>query len=279
MSTLFEERELETEARFQAEVRSDGAPVTVLKVGGARLASVSDLDRLADHVRELGQNGRQVVIIHGGGPEISDLHRRLDIPFEKVDGLRRTSVEGMDATAMVLCGTVQTRIVERLMNHGIACLGVSGVDLGLLRAPLVDEAVLGRVGGPPTVDRQRMRQLLQLGVTLVVSPVSIGPDGGAVNVNADDAAHAVAIALQAASLDFVSDIPGVRTSDDEVASILEPVAVDGLIDEGIVHGGMVPKLRAAVAAVDAGVDRVRIGDLSSMAAGDATVITTGGNVS
>jgi acetylglutamate kinase len=255
------------------------AAITVLKVGGARLASVSDLDRLADHVRELHDDGRRVVIVHGGGPEISELHRRLGIPFEKVDGLRRTSPDGMDATAMVLCGTVQTRIVERFAARGISCLGVSGVDLGLLRAPLVDEAALGRVGGPPTVDGRRIRQLLDLGVTLVVSPVSIGPDGGVVNVNADDAAHAVAVALQAASLDFVSDIPGVRAADSEVARTLDPAAIETLVGDGIVHGGMVPKLRAAVAAVDAGVDRVRIGDLSSMAAGDATVITAGGDLS
>jgi acetylglutamate kinase len=279
MSTMIQEHGLATETAAHADVDADSAPVTVLKVGGARLASVADLDRLADHVRELREDGRRVVIVHGGGPEISDLHRRLDIPFEKVDGLRKTSVEGMDATAMVLCGTVQTRIVERLTARGLPSLGVSGVDLGLLRAPLVDATLLGRVGGPPTVDRGRLRELLVLDVTLVVSPVSIGPDGGAVNVNADDAAHAIAIAVQAASLDFVSDIPGVRISNDEVARALDPAAVDGLVDEGVVHGGMVPKLHGAVAAVQAGVDRVRIGDLSSMAAGWATVITAEGTVS
>lgn len=247
--------------------------ITVLKVGGARLASAADLDRLADQVRALRRDGQRAVVVHGGGPEISDLHDRLGVPFEKVNGLRATSDDGMRVTTMVLCGAVRTRIVERLTARGIDCLGVSGVDLGLLRAPFADEAALGRVGGPPAVDADAFRRLLATGAALVVSPVSIGPDGRAVNVNADDAAHAVATALGARSLDFVSDIAGVRTGTGTVARRLGPAAVAELVASGAVHGGMVPKLRAAVAAVRAGVDRVRIGDLASMAAGSATVVT------
>jgi acetylglutamate kinase len=159
------------------------------------------------------------------------------------------------------------------MAHGLDCLGVSGVDLGLLRAPLKDARNLGRVGGPPSVDAGRLRSVLENVDVLVVSPVSIGPDGSAVNVNADDAAHAIATALGAASLDFVSDIPGVRGADDAVLADLAPHDVTGLISDGVVRGGMVPKLKAAVAAVSAGVQRVRIGDLASMAAGVATVIS------
>lgn len=247
--------------------------LTVLKVGGARLASTADLERLADQVASLRRQGQQAIVVHGGGPEISDLHDRLGIPFEKVDGLRATSVEGLQATVMVLCGAVRTRIVERMTSRGLDSLGVSGVDLGLLRAPFADEQRLGRVGGPPVVDEAAFRRLLATGATLVVSPVSIGPDGSAVNVNADDAAHAIATALGARSLDFVSDIPGVRTDADRVARRLGPTAITDLIASGAVRGGMVPKLKAAVAAVRAGVDRVRIGDLTSMAAGRATVIT------
>ncbi len=247
--------------------------ITVLKVGGARLASAADLDRLADQVEALRRDGQQAVVVHGGGPEISDLHDRLGIPFERVDGLRATSDDGMHVTTMVLCGAVRTRIVERLTARGIDCLGVSGVDLGLLRAPFADETTLGRVGGPPDVDVEAFGRLLATGAILVVSPVSIGPDGRAVNVNADDAAHAIATAAGARSLDFVSDIAGVRTGTGRVARHLGPTGVDELVASGAVRGGMVPKLRAAVAAVRAGVDRVRIGDLASMAAGRATVIT------
>jgi len=249
------------------------SPVTVLKVGGARLGARTDLDRLADRILTLHRAGQQAIVVHGGGPEISDLHDRLDIPFEKVAGLRATSEQGMEATAMVLCGSVRTRIVERFTARGLDCLGVSGVDLGLLRAPFADRAALGRVGGPPEVDVERLRALLALDLTLVLSPVSIGPDGGAVNVNADDAAHAIATALGAASLDFVSDVPGVRVSEGRVARRLDPSAIGELVRNRTVRGGMVPKLRAATAAVRAGVERVRIGDLASMATDRATVIT------
>ncbi len=247
--------------------------ITVLKVGGARLVDPACIDELAGEVTNLGRRGHRTVVVHGGGPEISELHDRLEIPFEKIDGLRATSSAGMAATIMVLCGVVRTRIVERFTAHGLACLGVSGVDLGLLRAPLKDAQKLGRVGGPPSVDADRLRSLVESVDVLVVSPVSIGPDGSAVNVNADDAAHAVATALGAASLDFVSDIPGVRGADDAVLADLGPDDVTSLISDGVVRGGMVPKLMAAVAAVSAGVQRVRIGDLASMAAGVATVIS------
>lgn len=249
-------------------------PITVLKVGGARLASQADLERLSEQVVEQRHRGHQTIIVHGGGPEISELHEQLEIPFEKVNGLRATSERGMDATAMVLCGLVRTRIVQHFTARGMDCLGVSGVDRGLLRARFLDRNRLGRVGAPPTVDGHRFRQLLELGAVLVVSPVSMGPDGSAVNVNADDAAHAIATALDASSLDFVSDIPGVRTADDLVVRHLDPPAVSRLIADGVVRGGMVPKLKAAVAAVRSGVDQVRIGDLASMAAGRATVISS-----
>jgi acetylglutamate kinase len=152
-------------------------------------------------------------------------------------------------------------------------LGVSGVDLGLLRAPLLDEDRLGRVGGAPIVHVERLGALLQVAPVLVIAPVSLGPDGRAVNVNADDAAHAIAAALGAESLDFVSDIPGVRDGADRVAKKLLPAAAEALIESGVAHGGMVPKLRAAVSAIEAGVGRVRIGDLTTLGNGSATEIS------
>ncbi len=244
--------------------------VTVMKVGGARLVRRDDLDALARTIRARHDAGRPTVLVHGGGPEISDLHERLGVPFEKIDGLRVTSPEGMTLTTMVLCGAVNTRIVERFVAHGLPALGVSGVDLGLLRAPLAG-AAWGRVGGPPQVAAERLEQLLAAGLVPVVAPVSLGPDGAAVNVNADDAAHAIAAALGASALEFVSDIPGV-TEDDRVLRRLVPVDVERLIARGVVKGGMVPKLRAAVAALAAGVGRVRIGNLTTIRTNHATEV-------
>ena len=253
---------------------------TVVKVGGARLGTAEDIDLLVEHVAELRASGVRPVVVHGGGPEINELHRRLEVPVEKRDGLRVTRGEGMDLTVMVLCGAVRTRIVERFAAHDVPAIAVSGADMGLLRAPLVDEEGLGRVGGPPVVDVEALRRLIDLDTVVVLSPVSLGPDGQLVNVNADDAAHSVATALEASSLDFLSDIPGVKDDSDTVLRHLGPSDVDRLIDGGVVTGGMVPKLRAAIAAVHAGVERVRIGDLATMASDRATSIArTGGALS
>jgi len=246
---------------------------TVIKVGGARLARGEDLERLAAHVRELLNSGERTIVVHGGGPEISELHHRLEVEVEKHEGLRVTRGEGMDLTVMVLCGSVRTRIMEHFAAHDVPALGLSGADLGLLRAPLLDADLLGRVGGPPAVDLEQLERLLALGAVLVITPVSLGPDGRLVNVNADDAAHAIATAVGADSLDFLSNIPGVRDGEDEVIDQIEPAEVPQLVDEGVVRGGMVPKLRAAVAAVRAGVTRVRIGNLSTLADDRATEIT------
>lgn len=247
--------------------------VTVLKVGGANLNHSEDLGAVVDLVRGLRTAGRRAVVVHGGGTDISRLQDRFGLPTETIDGLRVTRGEAMDVTIMALCGVVQTRLVERLVAARVEALGVSGVDLGLLRAPLLDEDRLGRVGGAPIVDVERLGALLEVAPVLVIAPVSLGPDGRAVNVNADDAAHAIAAALGAESLDFVSDIPGVRDGDDRVAHRLAPAAAEALIESRVAHGGMVPKLRAAVSAIEAGVGRVRIGNLTTLRNDSATEIS------
>jgi acetylglutamate kinase len=132
--------------------------------------------------------------------------------------------------------------------------------------------VLGRVGGPPRVDSDRLLSLLAQRVMPVVAPVSLGVDGDPVNVNADTVAHALAVAVQAASLEFVSDVPGVLLEGDEVAGRLSAAEAQRLLAGSAIRGGMIPKLQAALAAVDAGVGRVRIGDLDAMNENTATEI-------
>ncbi len=243
----------------------------VLKIGGSRLRSPGDLRELADYVT--AQHPDRVVVVHGGGPEISELHQALGIPFEKRDGLRVTSDEGMHATVMALCGCVNKRVVASLVERGLPALGLSGVDLGLMRAGFKGRDRWGRVGTRPRVDAGRLERLLAAGLVPVISPVSLGPDGQAINVNADEAAHALAEALGATTLELVSDVPGVRLEHDRVAERIAVAEAGDLIQRRLVRGGMVPKLRAAVDAVSAGVDRVRIGDLAGMAAATATVIS------
>lgn len=251
-------------------------PITVLKIGGANLQSPEYVAELARYVVTLRREGRRVVVVHGGGPEIGTLHDRLGVPFEKRDGLRVTSREGMDITTMVLCGLVNKRVVARFVTEGLPALGLSGVDLGLLRAELRDEARLGQVGTSPRVTRARLENLLEAGFVPVIAPVSLGPEGRPVNVNADSAAHAIATALEAHTLDFVSDVPGVRTRANStvVARRLRVAEVRRLVESAtVVKGGMLPKLESAVAAVDKGVTRVRVGDLAGMVRGSATEVT------
>ncbi|MFT5152430.1 MAG: acetylglutamate kinase [Planctomycetota bacterium] len=248
----------------------------ILKVGGANLNREPYIQGLANHVRSLVDDGMRVVVVHGGGAEIGALHEALDVPFRKIDGLRVTSESGMELTTQILCGSVNKRIVASFQEQGLRTLGLSGIDLGLLHAELVDEKRLGRVGKVTRVAVGTLRGLLDAGIVCVLAPVSTGPDGRPVNVNADAAAHAVATAIHAERLDFVSDIQGVRTrvDCDEVAGRLCLAEARELVhDKQVVQGGMRPKLEAAVFAVEGGVGRVRVGSLSSIAAGLATEIT------
>ena len=248
-------------------------PVTVIKVGGAKLAAEDEIDALVDHVRRPGERGDRVVVVHGGGPEINTLHERLGVDTEKRDGIRVTRGEGMELAQMVLCGLVNKRVVARFLGGGVAAVGLSGVDGGLLTADLLDEELWGRVGREPRVDTRLLEELLAAGRVPVIAPISLGEDAAPVNVNADDAAHAIASALGVDSLDFISDIPGVKGAAGDVIARVDADGVTRLIADGVVVGGMVPKLEAALEALDAGVGRVRIGDLAAMDARTATEVT------
>ena len=244
---------------------------TVIKVGGSLLTRTADVENLSHHVHGLSDRGHQVVIVHGGGVEIGQIHDAIGVPTVKKAGLRVTPEDSMAITTMVLCGLVNTRLVAGLLVTGIPALGLSGVDLGLLRCDLINERTLGRVGGPPRVDGALLRLLLEQGFVPVLAPVSLGVDGEPANVNADTAAQSVAAALGADSLDFVSDVDGVLDGDTPIRRI-SPAEVPPLIRRSVVSGGMIPKLQAALAALDAGVGRVRVGSLPSLRRGEATEV-------
>lgn len=247
--------------------------VRVVKVGGAQLADPEALEAL---VRLLsGADGagepRKTVLVHGGGPEIGALHEALGVPFHKVDGLRATSERGMDIVAMVLCGLVNKRVVARLQAAGHRVVGASGADLGLLRSDWLDRQRLGRVGGPPAVDLDALERLLLGADTVVLAPVCLGPDGGLLNVNADTVAQSVAIAVGAERLDFVTDVPAVRTQAGPVGK-LDPDGLAALVQDPAVTGGMIPKLQASLDALRHGVRQVRVGSFDSLAGGTATEV-------
>lgn len=251
------------------------ATTAVLKVGGANLERPAYLELLCEHVDRLVRSGERVVLIHGGGTEITALHEQLGEPCRKENGLRVTSPRGLDITTMVLCGLVNKRVVAALIGRGVDAMGMSGVDAGLLRAELLDERKLGRVGDAPRVDPRGLVVLLDAGMVPVVAPVSLGPDGRPVNVNGDTAARSIAAALRADRLDFLSDVPGIRPrpgSPDIVPRLTVAEAGELLQDGEVITGGMRPKLGSAIAALGAGVRRVRVGSLAGIGRGRATEV-------
>jgi acetylglutamate kinase len=233
--------------------------VTVVKVGGNEVDDPAWVARLAEAV---AAHGGPVVIVHGGGKEVSTLQRTLGAEPEWKDGLRVTTPEGMKAVSMVLSGLVNKRLVSALLTAGVDAVGVSGEDGGLLRAALARGGALGRIGEIEAVRTELLHAWLGQGLTPVLSPVSRGPGGEPLNVNADDAAAAVAAALEAGALLFVSNVPGVM-ADGAVIPSLAAGEVEALIADGTAQGGMAPKLRAAArAAGKAGA--VRIGGLEML---------------
>jgi acetylglutamate kinase len=247
--------------------------VTVVKIGGNEVDNAEWLQVLARDVA----GGPAMVLVHGGGREISALQRVLGSEPEWREGLRYTSPEALRAACMVLSGLVNKRIVAALLSAGRDALGLSGEDGGLLHARLLLGGAMGRTGEITRVRVELLQSLLQLGLLPVVSPIARGEDGNAVNVNADEAAAAVAAALGASELLLVSDVAGVR-ADGGVLSLLDVAEVEEMIAAGIAAGGMVPKLRAAATALRGGAQAVRVGDLRMLtdpAAGTRIVAATG----
>ena len=235
----------------------------VVKLGG------NELDRpgwLAACAQALAASPAPTVVVHGGGQAVSALSRRLELPVVKRDG-RRISTKGVaEVVEMVLGGPVNRQVVEALRAAGLDALGLSGVDGGLLAAePLPGD--LGHVGRITAVRIDLLDQLLRAGFTPVVAPMAPGPDGGGgvpLNVNADDAAAAIAGALHAAELLQISDVPGIAI-DGTTQPAVSWSEIDGLIDRGVVTDGMVVKVRAARAALSGGASAARIGGLDMLA--------------
>ena len=230
----------------------------VVKLGG------NELDRpdwLAACARALVRLD-PVVVVHGGGRAVSALSRRLGLPVEKRDGRRVTTPEVAEVVELVMAGPVNRQVVTALRAAGLDAVGLSGVDGGLLAAQPAPGG-LGHVGEIAGVRVALLESFLLAGLTPVIAPMAPDVSGAAgppLNVNADDAAAAIAAALGAAELLLVSDVPGVEV-DGAVRPVLEAGDVETLIELGVAADGMAAKLRAATAALRGGARAVRIGDL------------------
>ncbi len=241
----------------------------VVKLGGRTQADVA----LPSVLRQLwaSWNG-QVVIVHGGGDQISVLQQqRGDTP--RFVGGRRVTTEGdLDVVRMALSGLANKQLVSAFVAAGLPAVGLSGEDAGLLRAAPIDQATFGFAGTPVSVDITLLTLLLERAFLPVLSPVAAHEDvsrAQAMNVNGDDAAAALASALGADELFFMADVPAVRDSGGEPIARITPADALVLITDGVATGGMAAKLEAGMRALEHGVKRVRIGDLAGLPRPDA----------
>ena len=231
----------------------------VIKYGGAAMDQAELAEAVVEDVVLLTAVGVRVVLVHGGGPAVTRMGRRLGLEPTFVDGLRVTDDATMAVAEMVHCGQLARRLVGAIAQHGGRAVGVSGQDGGgWLRA--ATQPHLGRVGAIEHVDPSLLRTHLDAGLVPVVSPIAVDADVAPLNVNADEVARAGAVALGAARLVFLTDIAGVIGPHGAIVPEVDASTLTGWIDEGVVSGGMIPKARACLAAVAGGVGRVTIAD-------------------
>lgn len=227
--------------------------ITVLKLGGNAL---SETDKIVEFLNNFPY--QKLVLVHGGGPQISAMLKKLGHQPKFVDGLRVTDQVTLDTVRQVLAGEVNTKLVSSLRHHGFPAVGLSGVDGGTLQAQPLRGGELGFVGETPSVDPSLLHALLGSGFVPVLAPLSGGPNGSELNVNADTTAGAVAAALGAKHLVFLTDVCGVLDANGHLLPELNGEAVSTLHQNGVVSTGMLPKLQAALYASGAGVAKVEI---------------------
>ena len=246
-------------------------PKLVIKIGGNEVDNPAFLAGLVDVIKSLKDS--HTVIVHGGGKEIARLQNALGLTPSFIEGLRVTDGPSLDVAEMVLSGLVNKRLVGRLVSAGVPAVGLSGVDLGLLRVEKMTHPAgdLGWVGRIVEVRPEALDSLLVQGLVAVISPISLGLDGHTYNVNADHAAMAVAQAMKASQLIFVSNVPGVLIGD-QIVPRLSARRAEGWIESGKITGGMVPKVRSALEGVAAGIGQVRITDLAGLQKGTGTAL-------
>jgi acetylglutamate kinase len=233
----------------------------VMKCGGSTLAALpnsffEDMKRLQDE---------QIipVIVHGGGPAISDTLSKLGIETEFVNGLRKTNEAVLDVVEMVLSGQINKEIVRKIQLAGAKAIGISGVDGHLIQAePVANADEVGLVGDVTDVNAELLQGIIKLGYMPVIAPVGLGADGGQrYNINADTAAGAVASHLGVERMIVVTDVPGIMKTINGEKKVLPLVTVqeiNEMITSGDIYGGMIPKVRAAIQCIQGKVSEVVI---------------------
>jgi acetylglutamate kinase len=240
----------------------------VIKYGGHAMIDPELADGFARDITLMKYVGLNPIVVHGGGPQIDQLLSAMGVTSERVEGLRVTDDRTMEVVEMVLGGKINQDIVSLICNHGGHAVGLSGKDDAFLLADRVETMVTksgaivdpGRVGAVREVDPKIVQQLTAGGFIPVIAPVAVDEDGRSLNVNADTVAGAIAGTLQAEKLVLMTDIEGIRGPDGNVVSSLSASDIARLTDEGVIEGGMIPKVRCALDALARGVKKVHVID-------------------
>ena len=244
----------------------------VVKYGGHAMGDPELQRDFAEDVVLLKAVGINPVVVHGGGPQIGAMLKRLGVESQFVGGLRVTDKQTAEIAEMVLAGSINKEIVSWIAAAGGRAVGISGKDAGLVQAEKIGRedpdpqqgierhVDLGFVGEPVAVDRRIIDTLSRDGIIPVIAPIALGADGHTYNVNADTMAGAIAAALGASRFFLLTDVAGVLDKSGSLMSDLDPVTIAELTADGTISGGMIPKVQTCVAAVTAAVDAAVIID-------------------
>ncbi|MBK6492106.1 MAG: acetylglutamate kinase [Sphingomonadales bacterium] len=244
----------------------------VIKYGGHAMGDPAAARDFADDVVLMKAVGINPIVVHGGGPQIGAMLKKLGVESSFVDGLRVTDAETAKVAEMVLSGAINKELVAWIAAAGGKAVGISGKDGGFVTAEKVKRTTrdpesniervvdLGFVGEPKAVDRTILDTISAAGMIPVVAPIGVGTDGHTYNINADTMAGAIAAALRADRLFLLTDVSGVLDNDGSLLTDLDPAKITALRADGTVTGGMIPKLETCVTAVEGGVDAAVILD-------------------
>ncbi|MBI1908973.1 MAG: acetylglutamate kinase [Deltaproteobacteria bacterium] len=254
-------------------IRKFFGKTVVIKYGGAAMVDDSLKEGFARDVVLMKYIGLEPVIVHGGGPQIGEYLKKMGIESKFHNGIRITDEQTMDVVEMVLVGLINKEIVALINKQGGKAVGLSGKDGGLVRAKKVPkekvtfdkEGVseiidLGRVGNVKEVNTVVLQALQSQNFVPVIAPVGVDQEGEALNINADLMAGAIAGAMKAEKLVLLTDVDGIKNRDGKLLSSLKTKEVQGLVEEQVVQGGMIPKVKSCVKALEAGVKSAHIID-------------------
>ncbi len=243
-------------------IRRYNGEIVVVKYGGNAMINEQLKQQVMEDIVLLHLIGVKIVLVHGGGPEINDLMDKLGKKPEFVDGLRVTDRETVDIVQMVLAGKVNKTLVNLLEMKGGKAMGISGMDGRLIEATCKDER-LGYVGKITNIHIEPVTDLLEKGYIPVISTIGCDKEGNAYNINGDTAAAYIAGALGAERLIMMTDIAGILRDKDDPTTLIPDITIaeaKSLYDEGVISGGMIPKVNCCIEAIERGVKNVIIMD-------------------